>query len=98
MRVSLTVRGGGSGRGLMAGLLLLATAGCADKAATPDKVAPPDEAASFVTVASQPANVGDARIVALKYHIRRFAGGSHRLPGRRTIGCRPGPCRPAGLP
>ncbi len=68
MRVSLTVRGGSTARGFMAGLLLLAIAGCADKVATPHKVATPDEAASFITVASQPANVGDARTVALKYH------------------------------
>ena len=68
MRVSLTARHVGSMRGFVAGLLLLAVAGCADKVATPDKVAMPDEAASFVTAASQPANVGDAKIVALKYH------------------------------
>jgi predicted secreted acid phosphatase len=68
MGASLTARGGGNLRGLVAGLLLLAIAGCADKAATQDKIAAPDEAASFVTVASQPSNVGDAKIAALKYH------------------------------
>jgi predicted secreted acid phosphatase len=49
-------------RWIMAGLTLLAIAGCADQAAKPDEAAP------FVSVASQPANVGDAMIVARKYH------------------------------
>ncbi len=84
MRVSLTARHVGSMRGFVAGLLLLAVAGCADKVATPDKVAMPDEAASFVTAASQPANVGDAKIVALKY--ARF----RRIRPRARTGCRAG--------
>jgi predicted secreted acid phosphatase len=67
MSVLLRARRGGGGRRIMAGLLLLAIAGCAGEAATPQAAAP-DEAASFVTVVSQPANVGDAMIVALKYH------------------------------
>lgn len=46
---------------VLAGIGLLATAAC---------TAPPPkpEAAAFVTVTSQPANVGDAKIAALAYH------------------------------
>ena len=53
------VRSGGA-------LLLLAVAGCAVQATKPDPT--PDPIAAFVTVASQPANVGDAKIAALAYH------------------------------
>jgi acid phosphatase len=49
-------------RSFLAGILLLATAACAGQ---PSK---PDPTAAFVTVTSQPANVGDAKIAALAYH------------------------------
>src|SRR4051794_36107334 len=42
------------------GLLLLALSGCVSRPADPD--------ADFVTVASQPTNVGDAGMAALAYH------------------------------
>jgi predicted secreted acid phosphatase len=45
-----------------AGLLLLATTACAVQPAKPDP------SAAFITVTSQPANVGDAKIAALAYH------------------------------
>jgi predicted secreted acid phosphatase len=41
-------------------LVVLALAGCAQPAASPD--------ADFITVTTQPANVGDAKIAALAYH------------------------------
>lgn len=43
-------------------LIVLALAGCTQ----PQPVASPD--ADFITVTTQPANVGDAKIAALAYH------------------------------
>jgi predicted secreted acid phosphatase len=52
-----------SGRVVIVGLVLLAAAGCAEKAAPPKS-----ETASFVSVSTEPPNVGDAKIYALRYY------------------------------
>jgi len=50
-------------RVVVAGLVLLAAVGCAERTATPQA-----EVASFVSVSTEPPNVGDAKIYALRYH------------------------------
>jgi predicted secreted acid phosphatase len=51
------------GRVIVVGLVLLACAGCAERA-----IPPKNEAASFIAVSTEPPNVGDAKIYALRYH------------------------------